>query len=104
MEPNPVTFYFSLAFDSIAQLENARNLLSEAMLDPSSSSKAMPFSFVFIVASVGIIFSFFAIEAFMNQMLPDYALINYNGKLVKKDVIQRYVPFDDKINRIIPDL
>ncbi|MHA4894643.1 hypothetical protein ACXZ1K_07830 [Pedobacter sp. PWIIR3] len=104
MEPNPVTFYFSLAFDSIEQLEKGRNLLSSAILDPSLTEKAMPFSFVFRVASVGVIFSFFAIEAFMNQMLPDYALINFNGKLVEKEYIQRYVPFDDKIKRIIPDL
>ncbi|MDR6784602.1 hypothetical protein ABIE26_003248 [Pedobacter africanus] len=104
MEPNPVTFYFSLAFDSLDQLENARALLSEVLLDSPPSAKAAPFSLVFRVASVGVIFSFFAIEAFMNQMLPDYALINYDGKLVEKDTIQRWVPFDDKISRIIPDL
>jgi hypothetical protein len=104
MEPNPVTFYFSLAFDSLDQLEIAKTLLGKTLLDSSPSVKAMPFSFVFRMASVGVIFSFFAIEAFMNQMLPDYALINYDGKLVGKDTIQRWVPFDDKINRIIPEL
>ena len=40
----------------------------------------------------------------MNQMLPDYALINYNGKLVSKERIQRYATFEDKINGIIPRL
>jgi hypothetical protein len=103
LEPNPVTFYFSLAFDAVRQLEDARNRFSNA-LNESSDSKTVVFSYIFKVSSVGIIFSFFALEAFMNQMLPDYALINYNGKLVEKDHIQRWASFEDKIKNIIPKL
>ena len=103
LEPNPVTFYFSLAFDVINQLEDARNKFMNA-LNERSGSKTVEFSYLFKVSSVGIIFSFFALEAFMNQMLPDYALINYNGKLVQKDNIQRWASFEDKISSIIPKL
>ncbi|SHN32923.1 hypothetical protein [Mucilaginibacter sp. OK098] len=103
LEPNPVTFYFSLAFDVVRQLEDARNRFSNA-LNESSDSKTVVFSYIFKVSSVGIIFSYLALEAFMNQMLPDYALINYNGKLVGKDRIQRWASFEDKINSIIPNL
>lgn len=103
LEPNPVTFYFSLAFDAVGQLEDARNRFANA-LSESSDSKTVVFSYLFKVSSIGIIFSFFALEAFMNQMLPDYALINYNGKLVEKDHIQRWAFFEDKIKNIIPKL
>lgn len=103
LEPNPVTFYFSLAFDAVDQFAKAKALLDNS-LQNMKEPDVVAFSYVFKVASVGVIFSFFALEAFMNQMLPDYALINYDGNLVSKDKIQRFVPFDDKINRIIPDL
>ncbi|AYL97803.1 hypothetical protein [Mucilaginibacter celer] len=73
-------------------------------MNESSASKTVAFSYVFKVSSIGVIFSFLALEAFMNQMLPDYALINYNGKLVEKDRIQRWASFEDKINSIIPKL
>jgi hypothetical protein len=101
LEPNPVTFYFSLAFDAIRQLEEARSLFTNALND-NINSETVVFSYVFKVSSVGIIFSFLALEAFMNQMLPDYALINYNGKLAGKEHIQRYASFEDKMNNIIP--
>jgi hypothetical protein len=103
LEPNPVTFYFSLAFDAVDQLEDARNQLTKALKE-GTGSKAVAFSYIFKVSSIGIIFSFFALEAFMNQMLPDYALINYEGKLVEKDKIQRWASFDGKMNSIIPKL
>lgn len=103
LEPNPVTFYFSLAFDALGQLEYARSMFMNA-LNESENSSTVVFSYVFKVSSVGIIFSFFALEAFMNQMLPDYALINYNGKLVEKEHIQRWASFEDKMNNIIPKL
>jgi hypothetical protein len=103
LEPNPVTFYFSLAFDAVKQLEEARDLFATTLAQ-GNQSKTVVFSYVFKVSSIGIIFSFFALEAFMNQMLPDYALINYNGKLVEKDHIQRWASFEDKIGNIIPKM
>jgi len=103
LEPNPVTFYFSLAFDAVNQLKDARNRFKD-VLSECPDNTTVVFSYLFKVSSVGIIFSFFALEAFMNQMLPDYALINYNGKLVEKDYIQRWASFEDKIKNIIPKL
>lgn len=103
LEPNPVTFYFSLAFDAVRQLEDARSLFANTLMEGTNPGTVV-FSYVFKVSSVGIIFSFFALEAFMNQMLPDYALINYNGKLVEKEHIQRWASFEDKMNNIVPKL
>ena len=103
LEPNPVTFYFSLSFDAVYQLEDARKIF-ESILDDDPDSKTVIFSYIFKVSSVGIIFSSFALEAFMNQMLPDYAQFKYKGKLVDKNHIQRWATFDDKIKNIIPQL
>jgi len=63
LEPNPVTFYFSLAFDAVSQLEDARNQFTNTLHKDPSSKTAM-FSYLFKVSSVGIIFSFFALEAY----------------------------------------
>lgn len=40
----------------------------------------------------------------MNQILPDYAAIEFNGKLVLKQDIQRWATFDDKLLKIIPKI
>ena len=105
LEPNPVTFYFSLAFDSIQQLEIAKKQFENSLiLDARDGSKAQAFSYIFKVGSVCAIFSFLALEAFLNQMLPDYALIEYEGKMVTKNKIQRWTSFEDKLSKIIPKL
>lgn len=105
LEPNPVTFYFSLAFDSVNQIEHAKVDLENTLNSIANDDhKAQAFSFVFRVGSVAIIFSFLALEAFLNQMLPDHGLIEYKGKMLSKDKIERFTPFSDKLNLIIPAL
>jgi hypothetical protein len=51
LEPNPVTFYFSLAFDAVYELEDARNRLANALKE-GSGSKAVVFSYVFKASSI----------------------------------------------------
>lgn len=96
LEPNPVTFYFSLAFDVLPQFEASRAKLlqvlnfTESQLEPSPS-KAIAFSYVFKVTSVGAIFSFLCIEAFLNQQIPDHTTVDYKGKKLSKIQVQRWV-------------
>ena len=110
LEPNPVTFYYSIAYDLLQQIESARKQIEmylNAEVDGSREKERMlhvTYSYVFKVASIGVIFSFSALEAFMNQQLPDYAGIEFNGKLLTKDDIQRWTSFDDKLHKIIPKL
>lgn len=106
IEPNPVTFYYSVAYDLIPQIEAAKQQLELFLSDELKykSSIQVVFSYVFKVSSIGIIFSFLALEAFMNQRLPDYAAIEYKGKLVTKSDIQRWATFEDKLLKIIPKL
>ena len=86
-------------------MQDAKKLLEESLMHNSADgSKAQAFSFVFRVGSVGVVFSFLALEAFLNQMLPDYALIEYDRKMVTKDKIQRYATFEKKLKQIIPNL
>ena len=110
LEPNPVTFYYSIAYDLIPQIEAARKQIEIYLNAEIGGSKEkerilqVRYSYVFKVASIGVIFSFSALEAFMNQQLPDYAGIEFNGKLLTKDDIQRWTPFGDKLQKIIPKL
>lgn len=110
LEPNPVTFYYSVAYDLIPQIETARKQIEtyvNAEVDGSREKERMlhiTYSYVFKVASIGVIFSFSALEAFMNQQLPDYAGIEFNGRLLTKDDIQRWSSFDDKLHKIIPKI
>ncbi len=106
-EGNPVTYYYSIAYDILQQIEEARNLLLDSLDSEPSKYRwnpAVAFSYVFKVGANSIIFSFLALEAFMNQCLPDYANIEYNGKMVDKNVIQRYSSFETKFKVIIPNV
>jgi hypothetical protein len=109
LEANPVTFYFSLAGDVVHQLTEAKSHLSHVLKAELSgidtrNAKAVAFSYIFKVGSVGVIFSFLALEAFLNQQLPEYSLIKHRGKMVSRDVIQRQARFAEKLNIIIPQL
>jgi len=105
LEGNPVTYYYSIAYDVLPQIDEARMLLLDSLKEEFSKYKwktSIAFSYVFKVGSIGLIFSFLALEAFMNQCLPDYAKVEFEGKLVDKNIIQRYLSFEDKFKTIIP--
>ena len=92
LEANPVTFYFSLAYDVVHQLDDAKETLErvlEAATPDNGHGKAVAFSYIFKVGSVGVIFSFLALEAFLNQQLPDHTTFEYQGKIVSKEIIER---------------
>lgn len=104
-EGNPVTFYYSIAYDILPQTDEARIVLIDSLKGEESKYRwrtSVAFSYVFKVGASGVIFSFLALEAFMNQCLPDYAKIECNKKLVDKNTIQRYSRFEDKLRIIIP--
>lgn len=106
-EGNPVTYYYSLAYDILPQIEDARLLLVDSLEKEKSEYKWHPtvsFSYVFKVGANAIIFSFLALEAFMNQCLPDYAKIEFDGKMVDKNVIQKYTSFETKFKIVIPNV
>jgi hypothetical protein len=106
LEPNPVTFYFSIVYDLIPQISKAKYQLKLFLDCGDERNPELPvvFSYVFKVASIGIIFSFSALEASMNQLLPDFKEIEFKGKLVSKNEIQRWATFDDKLIQIIPKI
>lgn len=105
VEPNPVTFYYSLAFDSIYQVKQSRENLKNILIDEKrKKEKSQAFSFVFRVSSVSIIFSFLALEAFLNQLLPDCECFDCDGKKINKNKAQKFTPFFDKLYKIIPSI
>jgi len=106
LEPNPVTFYFSIAFDLVPQLEKAKLQLKEILNSKNRNdiSLGIVYSTIFRIGSIGIIFSFLSIEAFMNQELPDYEKIDFKNKKATKEEIQRWASFEDKLSKIIPNV
>lgn len=108
-EPNPVSFYYSLAKDQVDNLANIKNILNQYYIDksklpPNLQDDIVIFSYIFKIASIGVIFSFLAIEALLNQLIPDdYTAIRKNKTIDKSD-IQRYYTFDDKLTKLIPTI
>lgn len=107
LEGNPVTYYFSLAYDALSQIEEARMLLTDSLKEENSKYKwntAVSFSYVFKVSANAILFSFLSLEAFINQCLPDYAKISFEGNTLNKNYIQRHTSFENKFKYIIPKI
>lgn len=110
LEPNPVTFYYSLAYDVCKQVDDSQKQFSDILsstvdLKINRAKMAVAYSYVFKVNSVGIIFSFLALEAFLNQQLPQHnEEITYKGKQVTKEKIERYFSFVEKLDVVIPQL
>ena len=108
-EPNPVSFYYSLAKGAALDIKKYRKLLDQFYSDKTKlpigfQNDIIIFSYIFKVGSVGIIFSFSAIEALLNQLIPDdYTTIKKIKKLTKAE-IQRYFSFEEKITSIIPNI
>ena len=106
LEPNPVTFYFSIAFDLVPQFEITKTQLKELLRIAEQSDRdiAVIYSAIFRIGSIGVVFAFLSIEAFINQELPDYQKIDFKNKKATKDEIQRWASFDEKLTHIIPKL
>ncbi len=104
LEPNPVTFYFSIAFDLISQFENTKQQLKKILKteQPNERLLSIIYSAIFKIGSIGVVFSFLSIEAFINQELPDYGKIDFKNKKATKEEIQRWASFEDKLINIIP--
>jgi hypothetical protein len=106
-EPNPVSFYYSLAKGSERDINFFRQKLllfytAPQKLPNALKSEVVLFSLIFKFGSVGVIFSFCAIEAFLNQLIPEnYTLVRKN-KTLNKEQIQRYHGFEEKLTRLVP--
>ncbi|WP_139149708.1 hypothetical protein [Flavobacterium caeni] len=72
-------------------------------MDVVHGQKAQDFSYLFRASCVCIFFSFAAIEAFLNQTLPEHKLIDYKGKQVGKKTLEK-ATFEEKISTIIPSI
>lgn len=102
MEPNPVTFYFSIASDTAMQIQEAYNKLNHALINSHNrTSLPIAYSYVFKVTSICIIFAYTACDAFLNQMIPDHKKIKMkeNGKEWSKNLIER-LPFEQKLKAV----
>lgn len=106
-EGNPVTYYYSIAYDTLPQLDNFRlSLLDNIKGEKSNYQKLIEicFSNVFKCSTIIVTFSFLALEAFINQCIPDNIKIQHGKKIIDKVNIQRYKSFNEKFEYIIPSI
>lgn len=107
-EPNPVSFYYSLAKGASTDFEKLKGYLDQfykdkSKLPPPLQYETVIFSYIFKVGSAGIIFSFSAIEALLNQLIPDdFSITRKNKKLTKVEV-QRYFNFLEKYQIVVQE-
>ena len=108
-EPNPVSFYYSLSKGASTDIVKFRNLLDQfykdkSKLPPNLQNDTVIFSYIFKIGSVGIIFAFSAIEALLNQLIPDdYNVVIKSKKKTKID-IQRSFNFEKKYENVIVEV
>ncbi len=107
-EPNPVLIYFTEAYVMKSAIKKSKNDLNEIarQLNGSSNIQTYPYLLKFFAqASRIIIFLFLSLEAFINQQTPeDVKYINKKGKTLDKSKIERYLPFDEKVDNLLPHI
>lgn len=107
-EPNPVSFYYSLARGASTDFDKFKGYLDlfykdKSKLPPPLQNDTVIFSYIFKIGSAGIIFSFSAIEALLNQIIPDDFKITRKNKKLTKVEVQRYFNFEEKFKIIVEE-
>ncbi len=104
-EPNPVHIYFYEAFRIVPNLEKSKDAF-ERLADQTNGYPVGEYYLdlvrFFSEASRYFFFAFSALEAFINQSIPE--AIEYNSKKkgkIKKEKIERWITFGEKSTRLM---
>lgn len=108
-EPDPILVYFHNAYTNFINIKEAKQkvlgALNQSNLDEDISIVLYSY---FGYTNGYVIFLFTAIEAFINRFIPgDYkynSVKNNRTEVYNRDQIQRYLSFDDKLNKVVPDI
>lgn len=108
LEANPITFYYSIAFDVSQQfiechLQMKQILKSDSTFEVKQSRLAHSYTYLFKINSIAVIFSVMALEAFVNQELPTYNYLD-DGSKINRDRIEKYASLKEKMQKIIPKI
>jgi len=108
-EPDPILLYFHNAYINFIRIKESKKkvlaVLNQTKLDEDISIVLYDY---FGYTNGYVIFLFTAIEAFINRFIPEnfsYQIVQRNRtELYDRDQIQRYLSFDDKLNKVIVDI
>jgi hypothetical protein len=109
-EPNPIVIYFETGRHFLNDIDNKRSLLFNELNKKSpEAGLILNYTFAYFqVTSITITFFFNAVEAFINNLIPkDYNYkreLNSKTELFDKLQIQRFLTFDEKIKKVIPNV
>ncbi|GEM_PF-1710432 len=108
LEANPVTFYYSIAFDVSQQFLQCHSqmqsiLKSDTFFEMKEAKLAQVYSYMFKVNSIAVIFSTMTLEAFANQELPNHNVIE-GGIKINKESVEKNMPLSKKLHKIIPKI
>lgn len=107
-EPDPILVYFHAAYLNYIQINGKKNEVFSKLTGEKLSEIMINELYAFFgITSSFIILLFTAIEALMNRCIPkDYTykrVTNKKTELFTKKQIEKYIPFDEKIKRVLTD-
>lgn len=105
LEPNPITFYYSIANDLISDFEVCHENLSTIFkenIEPNMKGGRLAriFSYLYKVNSIAITFLTMALEAFANQEIPDYGTMP-DGSKINRNKVENYENLITKLEKRI---
>lgn len=103
-EPEPSILYFNNAGRKLSDILNLREELFKSIGLEKIIEADRLFSEFFMLSSDCIINLFAALEAFNNCVIPEDFTIRIKKRLMNRETIQRYARFDDKVNKIVPQI
>lgn len=103
LEPNPITFYYSIANDIIRDYtichENLTTIVKEKIGPNMKGARlAQVFSYLYKVNSIAVTFLTMSLEAFANQELPDFNVLP-DGSKMNRSKIEQYESLIKKLRK-----
>lgn len=105
-EANPIVIYFETARTHWKNIEEARSRVAKG--DPNVYTSLNNFYQFFPNATICATFLFTSVEAFINSLIPPNYIYKRDNKQKTESFnrvqIQSYLPFEEKIKNVIPEI
>ncbi|WP_282147549.1 hypothetical protein [Algibacter lectus] len=108
-EPNPIVIYFSNSQVFLKSLNDSRDELFGDLTKNNDVGNVLNSSYRFFGFASNFVTSLFnALEAFINSQIPndfEYKKVDKKStEIFNKEQIQRYIQFDEKIKKVVPQI
>jgi hypothetical protein len=103
-EPEPSILYYNNAGRKLSNIIKFREDLLKSIGMEETIEADRLFTEFFMFSSDFVINLFASLEAYNNSVIPEDFTIRIKKRLMNREIIQRFACFDDKVNKVVPQI